>query len=180
MWWQRDPGTVVDVNARLARACALLTTGLLAGAFLYGWAVVVPTFGSVPLEVHLAFRTELMKRNATVMQVLMAAALTAAAWYASTLRGRARWTAGAAAVLVLASVLITRLGNVPINLEIKAWARAGLPGDYDDRLRVWDGFNDARVATAVGALVLLVVAVDRSRVRTTAVAGETRSVRSRR
>ena len=149
--------TAVSVNLSLARASALLTTGLLAGAFLYGRVVVVPTFDAVPLDVHLAFRTALMTRNARVMQLLMAAALVTCTWHAVAARGTARWAAGGAAVLATASLLITRFGNVPINLEIKKWARGVLPADHLDRLQVWDRYNDARVACAVGALVLLVV-----------------------
>ena len=52
------------MHTRFAGAVALLATGLLAGSFLYGRAIVVPTFASSALDVHLAFRVELMKRNA--------------------------------------------------------------------------------------------------------------------
>jgi uncharacterized membrane protein len=153
----------VAVNSRCARAAALLTTGLLAGAFLYGWAIVIPTFAAVPLDIHLVFRTELMKSNAPLMQTLMGSALATSVWYALAIRDKARWAAAGAAVLALISLVVTRFGNVPINLEIKEWARGPLDPGYQDRLRAWEALNDARVAAAVGALVLLVVAVDLSR-----------------
>jgi hypothetical protein len=56
-------------------------------------------------------------------------------------------------------------GNVPINLQIEEWAGGPLAHDFQDRLRAWETLNDTRVAAAVGALVVLVVAVDLSRPR---------------
>ena len=151
------------MHARIAGAVALLATGLLAGAFLYGRAIVVPTFASAPLEVHLAFRTELMRMNARVMQALMGSAVAACTWFAGTVGGRARAVSAGAAVLALSALLVTRFGNVPINLEIKGWTVAALPPDYSDRLRVWDGFNDIRTAAALGAFLALLIAVDVTR-----------------
>jgi uncharacterized membrane protein len=104
-----------------------------------------------------------MKSNAPLMQTLMGSALATSVWYALTVRDKARWAAAGAAVLALISLVVTRFGNVPINLEIKEWARGPLAPSYQDRLRAWEALNDARVAAAVGALLLLVVAVDLSR-----------------
>ena len=48
---------------RLVKFMAILSTGLLAGAFAYAFFTVVPTFYDVPLEVHLTFRNALMRHN---------------------------------------------------------------------------------------------------------------------
>ncbi|GHF09151.1 hypothetical protein [Streptomyces morookaense] len=53
---------------RLLLGLSLLSTGLLAGAFGYGAANLVPTFNSVPLDMRLDFHTELMKMNGITMQ----------------------------------------------------------------------------------------------------------------
>ncbi|MEV0048991.1 DUF1772 domain-containing protein [Saccharopolyspora shandongensis] len=146
-----------SINARLAAGFALLATGVLAGAFFYGWANVTPTFSAVPLDVHLAFRTELMKVNGVVMQVLMAAAVATTGWLAISTRGRARIPAIAGIAFAVASFLVTRFGNVPINQEMKRWAAGELAPDHLDRLAVWGTFNDIRVATALTAFVLVII-----------------------
>lgn len=153
----------MDKTKRFSAGAAQLATGLLAGAFCYGWANVAPTFDAVPLDVHLAFRTELMKVNGIVMQALMGAAVLTCAWFAVTARGRARTLGIAASVLAVTAFAVTRFGNVPINGEIKRWQAGDLAPDYLDRLRTWDTFNDIRVAAAVAAFVLLLLAVDRAR-----------------
>jgi uncharacterized membrane protein len=146
------------MHTRIAGAVALLATGLLAGSFLYGRAIVVPTFASSALDVHLAFRVELMKRNAGIMQALMGSAIVASGWFALTLAGRARAVSAGGAVLALTALLVTRFGNVPINLEIKRWVAGTLAPDYPARLHAWDVFNDIRTAAALGAFVSVVVA----------------------
>jgi uncharacterized membrane protein len=145
---------------RVASGAAAVSTGLLAGSLFYGWANVVPAFAALPLDVHLAFRTELMNHNGVVMQALMAASLGAAVWLAVVAgRTRARRWALIAAGLTMATFFVTRLGNVPINGEIRAWAAGEVPDDYLDRLVVWGVFNDIRVSTAVAAFVVIIIAL---------------------
>jgi len=50
---------------------ATISTGLLAGSFLYGILNLVPTFYEVALNVHLSFRIQLMSHNSVTMQLLM-------------------------------------------------------------------------------------------------------------
>lgn len=149
------PSPVTATGA--AAVAAQLATGLLAGALFYGWANVAPTFDAVPLDVHLTFRTELMTLNGIVMQALMAASFAGACWLTVVTRGRARAGAVAATVLTAATFVVTRFGAVPINDEIRAWAAGALAADHEERLRVWGVFNDIRVATAIGAFVLVVL-----------------------
>lgn len=142
-----------------ATAAALLATGLLAGAFGYGRANVVPAFDAVPLDVHLPFRVELMKWNAPTMQPLMVVAVFSSIAMTLTLGGRARLLAAAAAALDVVAALITRFGNVPINLQIKQWvAHDAVPPEYLLRLQSWDFYDNLRVAAALAAFVLVVVA----------------------
>lgn len=146
------------LHVRLATGVALLSSGLLAGAFLFGWATVAPTFAEVPLEVHLTYRVELMKFNGAIMPPLMGITIAALIWFTAVTRGGARACAAGATGLAIAALLTTMFGNVPINGEIKEWATGSLPADYQERLSVWGTFHDIRFATAVGAFVLLIVA----------------------
>lgn len=61
------------------------------------------------------------------------------------------------ALLTLASFLITRLGNVPINGRIKEWALTSAPADHAEILRRWELFNNLRTLTAFTAFGLLIV-----------------------
>ncbi|MEU7691178.1 hypothetical protein OHB01_24700 [Microbispora hainanensis] len=46
----------METPQRYVHGVALLATGLLAGAFAYGAANEIPTFGAVPLDVRLTFQ----------------------------------------------------------------------------------------------------------------------------
>ncbi|MFI8976601.1 anthrone oxygenase family protein [Nocardia asteroides] len=144
---------------RTVRSLALLTTGLLAGAFGYGAANLVPTFGRVPLQTRLEFHTELMRNNSISMQATMVAAALSCLAAAVLAAGRHRLVAAAATVLVVASFLITRLGNVPINHRINEWAVAGPAPDYAEILARWDTFHVLRTGTALGAFALIIALV---------------------
>ncbi|WP_229891108.1 DUF1772 domain-containing protein [Streptomyces mashuensis] len=142
---------------RLLRALSLFSTGLLAGAFGYGAANLVPTFDVVPVDMRLDFHTALMAKNGITMQTAMAVSALSTLALAAAERGRARLLAGVAGALVVASFLITRFGNVPINGCIKQWAATAPPAGYADVLRRWELFNDARTLSAAVAFGLLVL-----------------------
>jgi uncharacterized membrane protein len=151
---------------RLVTGLALLSTGLLAGAFAYGAVNVATTFDVVPLDVRLTFHSALMQMNGIVMQTTMALAALSSLALAVPARGTRRYLAGAAGALVVASFLITRFGNVPINGRIKVWAVSGPPADYATQLQRWETFNVVRTVTAFVAFALVVAfAIGVARVR---------------
>ncbi len=139
----------------LARMFALLFGGLLAGAFGYGAVNVLYAFRKVPLEVRFTFHTALMSVNGLVMQSLMGLTVLSTLVLAARSTGRSRLLAGSAGVLAIAAFLITRLGNVPINQEIKVWAVSGPPADYAETLSRWEAFHFARTACALVAFLLV-------------------------
>ena len=135
------------MKTEIPKFFGLTATGLLAGAFLYGLLNVVPTFYEVPINVHLAYRIQLMHHNGITMQLLMAASLIFPVWYAVTHR-HLRMTMRISilsAGLALTSLLVTRFGNVPINQMIKTWSATQLPSDWTLLLHRWDQFNVVRV-----------------------------------
>lgn len=145
------------MRIRLVQGFALLSTGLLSGAFGYGAANLVPTFNAVPLDMRLSFHAELMKMNGITMQAAMGASILSSLTLAVLTGGRARLLSGAAGLLALVSFLITRFGNVPINGRIKQWALTSAPADHAEILRRWELFNNMRTLTALAAFVLLIV-----------------------
>lgn len=145
------------MRIRIVQGIALLSTGALAGAFGYGAANLVPTFGAVPLGMRLSFHAELMKMNGISMQAAMGMSTLSAMALALVTRGTARRLAGGAALLALTSFLITRLGNVPVNGQIKKWAATSAPADHAEILARWEAFNYARTSAAFAAFLLLIL-----------------------
>ncbi|MEU7631585.1 DUF1772 domain-containing protein [Nocardia sp. NPDC049220] len=139
----------------MARACALFFGGLLAGSFGYGAVNVLYAFRTVALDVRFTFHTALMSANGFVMQSLMGATFLSTLVLAVRSSARYRRLAGGAAALTVASFLITRLGNVPINQQIKVWAISGRPADYAEILGRWEAFHIARALCAVFAFLLV-------------------------
>ncbi|MFE7598442.1 anthrone oxygenase family protein [Streptomyces sp. NPDC057494] len=147
---------MTGTRVQLLLGVSLLSTGLLSGAFGYGAANLVPTFNSVPIEMRLDFHAELMKMNGITVQGAMAVSALSALALAAVTRKRTRVLAGTAGLLTVASFLITRFGNVPINGRIKQWAVTAPPADHAEILRRWELFNDARTLTAIAAFALLI------------------------
>jgi|SRR6266404_9072652 len=145
---------------RLVKFMAILSTGLLAGAFAYAFFTVVPTFYDVPLEVHLTFRNALMRHNSAYVQSIMALSFVTSIWLAWSLRASnsARTLALSASVLVLITFLVTRFGNVPINQMMRTWSVATLPQDYQQLLARWLVFHNVRMVTAVSSFLCVVIA----------------------
>src|SRR5882762_6869372 len=109
------------IQNRFSNAFALLTTGILAGIFFYATFFVSPAFWDVPAAIHLNFRVALMGHNAVIMQLIMALTIGATLWFGWSVRNQklSRVFSGLAIVFTIATLLITRLGNVPMNFEIK-------------------------------------------------------------
>ncbi|WP_433659509.1 anthrone oxygenase family protein [Nocardia sp. CA-128927] len=140
----------------LARASTLCFGGLLAGAFGYGAINVVYAFRKVPLDVRFTFHTALMSVNGLVMQSLMGLTILSCLVLAFRTTARDRWFAATAAALAIASFLITRFGNVPINQHIKVWSITSPPPDYAEILSRWEAFHFARTACALLAFLLII------------------------
>ncbi|MGW4325315.1 anthrone oxygenase family protein [Nocardia sp. NPDC004573] len=139
-----------------ARAFALVPGGLLAGAFGYGAVNVLYAFRRVPLDVRFTFHTALMSVNGVVMQSLMGLTILGTLAPAIRSTGRLRLLAATASALAVAAFLITRLGNVPINQQIKVWAISGPPADYAEILSRWEVFHFTRTACALVSFLLVV------------------------
>jgi uncharacterized membrane protein len=150
---------------RAANILALLSTGLLAGAFAYGFFTVVPTFYEVPLEVHLTYRDALMRHNGIYMQISMVVSILTPLWWALTMDGAmiSRLLAISASSLAVTAFLVTRFGNVPINQVIKTWSSAMPPANYQILLDRWLVFNNIRTAAAAIGFACVVIATTASR-----------------
>ena len=145
---------------RVAKLLSLMSTGFLAGVFTYALLAIIPAWNDVPREVHFTYRVALMRHNAIVMQSIMALGIVAPLWWAWTIRAMptARACAVAASLMNLTAVLVTRLGNVPINQLIRKWLTETPPANYLEPLHRWTVFNNIRSAAAVFGFLLILIA----------------------
>jgi uncharacterized membrane protein len=145
---------------KFAQPLALLTTGLLAGVYYYGYFTVIPAFYEVPLPVHLAYRVALMNHNSFYVQSLTAAAILAPIWLALTakLNRRVRMWSMLAAIAALLSILTTRFGNVPINRLIRVWEAGQAPANWRTILDQWIIYNNIRSVFALASFAFVLVA----------------------
>ncbi|MEV0378381.1 anthrone oxygenase family protein [Nonomuraea sp. NPDC050643] len=139
-------------------AFTTLVTGLLAGAFGYGAANVVPTFGVVPLDVRLTFHTAMMRVNEPVMQTAMALAILTTIALTLASRGTTRRLAATAASSALTTLLITVFGNIPLHAHIRRWATTPPTTGYEDILQRWETFHTLRTLTALATFTLVILA----------------------
>ncbi|MEU0675388.1 DUF1772 domain-containing protein [Streptomyces sp. NPDC006172] len=105
---------------------------------------------------RLGYHTDLMKMNGITVQGAMAVSALSALTLAALTRGRVRVLAATAGLLTVASFLITRFGNVPVNGHIKQWAATAPPADHAEILSHWKLFDDARTCTAAAAFAILI------------------------
>lgn len=147
------------MQTTVCKFVALFATGLLSGAFMYGFLNLVPTFYEVPINVHLVYRVQLMRHNGITMQTLMALSFLIPIWYAILYRDYLgpRNFAILSSSLALATFLITRFGNVPINQVMKTWSPSNPPADWQAILHRWDTFNLIRTLTAIACFISFII-----------------------
>lgn len=145
---------------RTAKLLSLVSTGFLASVFTYAFLAIIPAWNEVPREVHFTFRVALMKHNAVVVQSIMVLGVLAPLWWAWTMRAvpAPRVCAVAAGILNLTAVVITRIGNVPVNQLIKKWLTEPPPANCMESLHRWTVFNNIRSAAAVCGFLLILIA----------------------
>jgi hypothetical protein len=141
---------------------SLFVSGLLAGTFVRGGLGLRPAIADLPAGAHLALRQALIRSLRRVMLPLMLAALVLAGLSAIGSRGShgLRWLAFAGAGLPL---LITYLGNVPLNQRMLTWSPRASPADLAAVVRRWETFDTLRSIAAIAAFAGQVAATARSR-----------------
>jgi uncharacterized membrane protein len=148
------------MKLQISRIASLLLTGLIAGTFIYGTYCVLPAFYEVSPETHLHFRTALMHHNKTIVMAMVLLALLAITLYCVVVRKIriVRTFCLAALLLTLVSLVITRLGSVPINMQIKTWIPSSPPVYWLKTLDTWNFYNLVRTISSLLSFICLLVA----------------------
>jgi uncharacterized membrane protein len=66
--------------------------------------------------------------------------------------------AGLAVLSIVANIVATVRGDLPINVAMASWRPDNPPSDWEGQRARWDAFNRIRTAVAVTALLLLAMA----------------------
>ena len=137
---------------------ALFFVALVAGAAFAIWIDYNPA-GMSP-----AFYTEKMKHAIRVFTVPLPTIVILGVLFtivSTVLARRERpefYLLIVASVCVIAVALITALGNIPINNQIKMWNVSSPPSNWGDLAQRWWWFQTVRTVAALGGLSLLIIA----------------------
>ncbi|WP_223694798.1 DUF1772 domain-containing protein [Leifsonia poae] len=144
----------------IIEAVALVLAGLLAGEELIVRYGVQPALTALEDRAHILARVALVKRLKVVVPIIMVPTVLAAAATlitAGTGDGLLwRW-AGMAALV--AFVLFSFLGTVPINMKVNDWDADAPPADWKAVVRRWQTIDVFRSSAAIVTFVCFTVAL---------------------
>lgn len=139
----------------------LFFAGLLAGEELVICFGVRATLSILDDPPQIRLRQALVRRLRVLVPILLGATVlsTIAALLASAGPGFAVRCAGA--LVLVAFILITFFGTVPINQGVLTWRPDAPPADWRAQIRRWERLDIARCMGAVAAFALFLGAVAR-------------------
>lgn len=135
---------------------ALVLLGTLAGNELAVGAFVHPTLSRLSDENHAAAVQALGRVLGKVMPFWFVSTFLAVAHLAWHRGGCMYWLSS---LLVVASVLFTFWGPLPINHRVVAWDLKSLPSNWKADRRRWDRLHAIRILITLAALVALACGV---------------------
>jgi uncharacterized membrane protein len=141
---------------------ALVLAGLVAGTLAVGLVAIRPAMHSLPVGSYITVKQAFDVSYPRFMIPLQLSTLVAslALTIAAAVDGSTAPAAlaGAGFVLLLANVVVTVRGDLPINVAMASWQPDAPPADWERHRVRWDRFNTIRTGAAVAALVLLAAA----------------------
>ena len=138
----------------------LVLAGLLAGEELIVRYGVQPALGKLPDRPHVLARQALVRRLRVVVPVLMVPTVLVAVAVLVVGGGGAgagfRW---AGVIALVAFVLFSFLGTVPINIKVNDWRVDDLPADWKSLVLRWERIDIFRSSAALAAFICCAIAV---------------------
>jgi uncharacterized membrane protein len=138
------------------QALGLVLSGLLAGEEFIVRYGVQPALRRLPATDHVRARVALVRRLRIIVPALMVPTVLAAVAVVATAGGALRW-AGLAALV--AFLLFSFLGTVPINMKVVDWQPEHPPADWQATVQRWERIDVFRSSAALLAFVLFVAAL---------------------
>lgn len=137
----------------------VVVVGVMVGVEFAVAVLINPIFDRLPDGAGLAARSDGARLLGRVMPFwYIGSVLLSVLW---VIQGWGRPSAGlvaVAAVLLVASVVISVVVLVPINSRVAQWSDGNAPSDWKAQVRRWDQIHYLRVVVIAIALVLLAVA----------------------
>ncbi|WP_328335954.1 MULTISPECIES: DUF1772 domain-containing protein [unclassified Streptomyces] len=134
---------------------ALIGSGMGAGGLMIASLGGAPLLLSLPVDRYIPVHQFLVTRFDPFMPICMITAMLADIGAAALSDGAARGPEGVAAVLLLGSIVVSLVKNVPINKWVGTLELGVVPPDWeriDPRIR-WRNWNVVRTAFVVTALL---------------------------
>jgi len=139
-------------------AVSLFLAGILAGEETIVRYGIQPALAGMDDDAHLKSRIALVKRLKLVVPIIMVPTVVAAiaSLIAAGDAAGVAWRAGGVLALI-AFLLFSFLGTVPINIKVNDWDAANPPGDWKTVVQRWQTIDVFRSAAAIVAFACFTV-----------------------
>ena len=144
----------------VASFIAVLLAGVLTGSELTSWGIVHPTLWKLDHRAQVRAEKLMYRRFASIDPFLMTATVVACFVAAGTLEESPATLALAAGMCFASMLVITLVGNMPLNLRVFRWDEAhGDPAEWRRIRRRWDRLHSVRIVLDTAGFVLVTLAV---------------------
>jgi uncharacterized membrane protein len=145
------------VKIRAAQATTIVLFSLVMGVFWGTWFSLSRTMSQLSAETFVAVGHEMIQNLGGPMAILLPLALLSALVTLALLwrdgRAAAFWWLLAGFLLMVATLVITLVVEVPIDNQIETWTAATLPGDWRSIQSRWELFHTIRTFLSIAAVV---------------------------
>ncbi|HYG49808.1 MAG TPA: DUF1772 domain-containing protein [Flavobacteriales bacterium] len=148
---------------KLTAYSALLLLVLVTGLFWGTWFAMTRSIYDFSAYEFIHIGNVIIANVAWPMRIIMPFCLVLLlfAWWWYPQKGLGSFLALGAFVLMLTSLLITLLVEVPIDNQIKTWTTKNLPANWENLRATWDQWHTARTFTSLAACLLFTGALFR-------------------
>ncbi len=136
----------------------ILAAGVLVGNELGTWAVVHPALHRLPFDQERPAEQQITRRYGYFMPFVMLATVASGFLGAALTSGQASKLLFAAGALFTAMLLITLIGNVPLNVKTLQFAAEGDPAEWHAIRRRWDRLHLVRVTLDLAGFCCVAIA----------------------
>ena len=149
----------VSIAKNIIRFALLVLLALLVGTMFGIWVGFNPA--SLSASAYVEQQQNAIRALNTLLPVMGAACILLSLALALMSKGdpRSRYLLLAAALLMIVSGLVTRFANQPINAVVMTWSAQAPAANWVQLREEWWQWHVVRSITAIGALVLTVLAV---------------------
>jgi uncharacterized membrane protein len=144
---------------RIAQFSAILLTTLVTGVFWGTWFTLTRSLDNFSPAEFLHIGKTIIANVAVPMRILLPGSLLAMLWALGShpnKRSPAFYLILTGFALMIATLLITLLVEVPIDNELKNWTVDTLPANWEAQRLTWKRFHALRTLTSLKSLAALV------------------------